>query len=81
MCGISGIVTFKYSSTPLANINQMTTALRHRGPDDEGFAFFYPGENLTFLMVVMIRLKTCMDQILLIRRIKLIRVKYMKMQQ
>ena len=49
MCGISGIVTFNNSSTPLANIKQMTTALRHRGPDDEGFAFFYPNENSTFL--------------------------------
>jgi len=49
MCGITGIVTFNNSSTPLANIKQMTTALRHRGPDDEGFAFFYPNENSTVL--------------------------------
>jgi len=42
MCGISGIVAFKKSSTSLTHIKQMATALRHRGPDDEGYSFFHP---------------------------------------
>ncbi|MCK4487991.1 MAG: asparagine synthase (glutamine-hydrolyzing), partial [Desulfobacterales bacterium] len=49
MCGIAGILSFKGISVPFQNIQLMTRVLRHRGPDDEGFAFFYPGENSTFL--------------------------------
>ncbi|UCE55989.1 MAG: asparagine synthase (glutamine-hydrolyzing) [Desulfobacterales bacterium] len=40
MCGISGILIFKGSSFFLQNIQFMTKAMRRRGPDDEGFAFF-----------------------------------------
>ena len=40
MCGIAGIFTFNDSGIPLQNIRLMTMAMRHRGPDDEGIAFF-----------------------------------------
>lgn len=40
MCGIAGIFTFNDSKVPLQNIRLMTRAMRHRGPDDEGMAFF-----------------------------------------
>jgi asparagine synthase (glutamine-hydrolysing) len=36
MCGISGIATFEPSGVPMALLQQMTAALRHRGPDDHG---------------------------------------------
>jgi asparagine synthase (glutamine-hydrolysing) len=49
MCGISGIVTSKKSSTQLTNIHKMANLLRHRGPDDEGFVFFGPDKDSTFL--------------------------------
>jgi asparagine synthase (glutamine-hydrolysing) len=43
MCGITGIVTFN-NGTLRANLPsylaKMNQSLRHRGPDDEGFAFF-----------------------------------------
>jgi len=39
MCGIAGILSFN-NSVPFQNIKIMTQAMRHRGPDDEGFAFF-----------------------------------------
>lgn len=37
MCGISGIATFKESGVPEGLIQAINTALRHRGPDDEGY--------------------------------------------
>jgi len=37
MCGISGIATFKESGVPETLINKLNGALRHRGPDDEGY--------------------------------------------
>ncbi|MCA9179379.1 MAG: asparagine synthase (glutamine-hydrolyzing) [Planctomycetales bacterium] len=38
MCGITGIVTASHGELPLrAVVERMTAALRHRGPDDEGF--------------------------------------------
>ena len=39
MCGIAGILSFN-NSVPFQNIKFMTQAMHHRGPDDEGFAFF-----------------------------------------
>ena len=46
MCGISGIVTIKNSSIPLDYIKQMTTSLRHRYPDNEGFFYLQPAGNI-----------------------------------
>ena len=43
MCGISGIITNK-SLNP-NEIRFMTDIIRHRGPDDEGFAFFNNDDN------------------------------------
>lgn len=41
MCGIAGIVSFKKHGLPVAEqLKKMTDTLKHRGPDDEGFAFF-----------------------------------------
>ncbi len=40
MCGIAGILSFDCQSLPFSNIQMMTDAMRHRGPDDEGFTFF-----------------------------------------
>ena len=39
MCGITGVVDFKGQSAA-RHIAAMTDAVRHRGPDDEGFACF-----------------------------------------
>ncbi|MFI5149721.1 MAG: asparagine synthase (glutamine-hydrolyzing) [Bacteroidia bacterium] len=44
MCGIAGVIKLKNSSLNLStSIVQMTDAISHRGPDDEGF--FLAGEN------------------------------------
>jgi len=41
MCGISGIVNFNGRMDSLAgHVKNMTDAIRHRGPDGEGFLFF-----------------------------------------
>jgi asparagine synthase (glutamine-hydrolysing) len=40
MCGIAGILNFNKSNILLENIQLMTTAMRRRGPDDEGICFF-----------------------------------------
>jgi len=45
MCGIAGIVSFQGSARVSACIRSMTDALRHRGPDDEGYVFFGPGNR------------------------------------
>jgi asparagine synthase (glutamine-hydrolysing) len=37
MCGISGIAAFNESGVPEGAIRSITNALRHRGPDDEGY--------------------------------------------
>ena len=37
MCGIGGIVLFDGGSPDAAGMQRMVDALRHRGPDDEGF--------------------------------------------
>ena len=39
MCGISAIISFEESDI-ISNIFKMTDIIRHRGPDDEGFAVF-----------------------------------------
>lgn len=38
MCGISGFIAF--NELNLQEFSQMNNLIRHRGPDDEGFAFF-----------------------------------------
>jgi asparagine synthase (glutamine-hydrolysing) len=45
MCGISGFVSFGKGNVSV--LKDMTNVIRHRGPDDEGFAFF--SESLTHL--------------------------------
>src|SRR5437762_6243482 len=43
MCGIAGFIPFK----PLAGdtIRSLSDIIRHRGPDDEGYAIFEGGSN------------------------------------
>lgn len=36
MCGIAGIINFKQRAIPEQKIRSMMTAMRHRGPNDEG---------------------------------------------
>jgi asparagine synthase (glutamine-hydrolysing) len=43
MCGITGIINSQGNINPPAYIQRMTDALRHRGPDDEGFTLFQSG--------------------------------------
>ena len=44
MCGISGIINFSKEDPDMrGRIRRMTDAMRHRGPDDEGFLAFDPG--------------------------------------
>jgi len=46
MCGISGIVSFAHENVDVRkNLQTMSTILRHRGPDDEGFFYVYSGNN------------------------------------
>lgn len=41
MCGISGIISFERSEFNLLKLTEsMNNSIRHRGPDDEGFAIF-----------------------------------------
>jgi len=40
MCGIAGILALNGYPMPMEKINRMTAAMHHRGPDDEGVAFF-----------------------------------------
>ncbi len=37
MCGIGGVALFDGRSPDIAGVRQMVDALRHRGPDDDGF--------------------------------------------
>ena len=48
MCGISAIISFEESDI-VSNIFKMTDIIRHRGPDDEGFAIF--GSNPTGIKI------------------------------
>ena len=41
MCGIAGILLFNESPSLLQGIPKIIEAMKHRGPDDEGYAFFH----------------------------------------
>ncbi|MDR4953082.1 asparagine synthase (glutamine-hydrolyzing) [Chryseobacterium sp. ES2] len=47
MCGISGYYSF-HESISSTNILEMNQAIRHRGPDDEGFWLYNAGEGISF---------------------------------
>lgn len=48
MCGIAGIIQFNNSSNNIiADAQRMSTLLRHRGPDDEGYIFISDKEVIT----------------------------------
>ena len=45
MCGIAGLLAINGATLPFQNIQSMTEAMRRRGPDDEGLAFFSGPES------------------------------------
>ena len=46
MCGITGIVNLRGNVDGIAgHVKNMTDAIRHRGPDGEGFLFFNGTED------------------------------------
>lgn len=47
MCGITGYYSF-HKSISSTNILEMNQAIRHRGPDDEGFWMYSNGEGASF---------------------------------
>lgn len=47
MCGIVGIVSFSKNEGHVRHIFDMNSRLHHRGPDDEGYAFFSKANYLT----------------------------------
>lgn len=47
MCGISGYYSF-HKSISSKNILEMNQAIRHRGPDDEGFWLYNKGKGASF---------------------------------
>ena len=42
MCGIAGILLYNESLELLESIASMVEAMKHRGPDDEGYVLFHP---------------------------------------
>ena len=40
MCGIIAIISFKNHEHNLSRLDEMARIIRHRGPDDEGYALF-----------------------------------------
>ncbi|MCW1964221.1 asparagine synthase (glutamine-hydrolyzing) [Chryseobacterium viscerum] len=47
MCGISGYYSF-HKSISSTNILEMNQAIKHRGPDDEGFWLYNHGQGISF---------------------------------
>lgn len=45
MCGISAIFRKKSLNSIVQDISKMTSLVRHRGPDDEGYVFFATEQN------------------------------------
>jgi asparagine synthase (glutamine-hydrolysing) len=48
MCGIAGIINFKNEEKHSINLKEMANALKHRGPDDEGFMLFSKKPTIFF---------------------------------
>jgi asparagine synthase (glutamine-hydrolysing) len=49
MCGIAGIFYLDGRPIETKMLYEMSSTLRHRGPDSQGFAFFSPARNKFFL--------------------------------
>ncbi|MDN7023948.1 asparagine synthase (glutamine-hydrolyzing) [Methanoculleus sp. FWC-SCC1] len=49
MCGIAALISLNGSSEHLTEIAAMTGTIRHRGPDDEGFAVFTQAPKVAVL--------------------------------
>jgi asparagine synthetase B (glutamine-hydrolysing) len=52
MCGISGYYSF-HKSISSQNILEMNQAIRHRGPDDEGFWLYHNGQEPHFQGMIL----------------------------
>src|SRR5690349_20489638 len=55
MCGIAGYVSSREGDDPSSLLRQMANALRHRGPDDEGY-FQEPGVGLAVRRLSIVEL-------------------------
>ncbi len=47
MCGIFGIFNFEESNVDLRSLQNSVNIIRHRGPDDEGYALFNTHKNIS----------------------------------
>ena len=47
MCGIAGIISKTNSTSLKDDVFAMSQAIKHRGPDGEGFAFFSNSKSIT----------------------------------
>jgi asparagine synthase (glutamine-hydrolysing) len=56
MCGISGYYSF-HKSISSQNILEMNQAIRHRGPDDEGFWLYHNGQEPHFQGMILQKVK------------------------
>jgi asparagine synthetase B (glutamine-hydrolysing) len=45
MCGIAGIISKTNSTSLKEDVFAMSQAIKHRGPDGEGFAFFFNSKS------------------------------------
>jgi asparagine synthase (glutamine-hydrolysing) len=61
MCGISGIINLKGKEVHASNIQSMMSAMKHRGPDDEG-VFVHQNLGLGFVRLSIIDLSTAGHQ-------------------
>ena len=57
MCGIAGIVRSDGAPVDRQLIERMSEAIRHRGPDEDGF-YFGAGAGLAIRRLAIIDLKT-----------------------
>src|SRR5262245_50243528 len=57
MCGIAGIVRTDGAAVDRDLLTRMNEAIRHRGPDEDGF-YFHDGVGLAMRRLVIIVLKT-----------------------
>ena len=49
MCGITGIINFNNDETiQSVHLHQMTSRIKHRGPDDEGYLFITKNGCMVF---------------------------------
>ena len=57
MCGISGIINFDLTPVAQSNLQAMAHAMKHRGPNDEGY-FTFQHVGLAFVRLSIIDLSS-----------------------